>query len=66
MTALTTKEQRAIELTAQLWNVLVELGGHHPADMAETARDIHNIQNRVMARVACRAHPDLFTMQATP
>jgi len=47
-------------MTADLWNAIADLGGLHRCDLEETARDIHNIQNRIMARVAKRAHPDVF------
>ena len=57
---VTPSEMAVLELTASLWNALCELGDHHPSDMAEHERDVHSIQNRVMARVARRANPDFF------
>ncbi|GEM_PF-5709516 len=51
---LTTAETDVLDMSSELWNAIVHLSDHHPADLAETARDIHNIQNRVMARVARR------------
>lgn len=49
---LTPAEDAALRLTADLWNQLLALPELHPDDIAEHRRDIHDIQNRVMAR-AC-------------
>lgn len=57
---LTDEELRVLELSAQLYNAIFALGDHHPSDMDELAIDIHRIQNRVMARLAVRAHPNFF------
>jgi hypothetical protein len=43
-------EKQALEATATLWNILILLKEVHPDDMTEHKRDIHNIQNRIMAR----------------
>lgn len=47
---LTEKENEALRLTVQLWKALGELEDIHPDDIHENRRDIHNIQNRIMAR----------------
>lgn len=57
---MTSEELKAIELTAQLWNLLVKLPDPHPCDNQEFMRDIHDIQNRIMARVTRRAYPEVF------
>ena len=57
---MTDDEKRVLELTALLWNAFIALPDRHPADAEEMQRDIHNIQHRVMARVAVRAHPEFF------
>lgn len=58
---LTELEQAILQKSAELWNLFCTLPDKHPADSDETARDLHNIQNRVMARCAVRntrpAHP---------
>ena len=57
---LTDAEMAVLLLTAQLWNALCALGDHHPSDMEEHQRDIHDVQSRVMARLARRRHPEFF------
>jgi len=57
---LTEQEQELILLTATLWNKFCELPNRHPSDAVEMARDIHDIQHRIMARAAVRAHPEIF------
>jgi hypothetical protein len=52
---------KVLDLTAQLWNAFLDLPDRHPSDAEEMAHDIHNIQHRVMARLAVRTHPELFT-----
>ena len=47
---LNEKEERALEITANLWACLNDLEELHPSDIVEACRDIHNIQNRIMAR----------------
>ncbi len=49
-TRLTKMERDAVNLTVKLWNTLHALPKMHPADLQEHARDIHNIQNRIMSR----------------
>ena len=42
---------KAFDLSAQLFNSVVEIDKDkkHPMDDSETCRDIHNIQNRIIA-----------------
>lgn len=50
---LTEKEAKAMNLTSQLWNMLLQIEREHsmhPDDIHEHRRDIHNIQNRILAR----------------
>lgn len=57
---MTDQEKKLIWLTAELWNEFLSLPDRHPSDAQEMERDIHNIQNRIMARVAVRSNPDIF------
>lgn len=57
---LTNEELNVLRLSAELYNAISNLPDKHPADMSETDRDIHSIQNRVMARLAAREHPEFF------
>jgi hypothetical protein len=51
---MTPAERAALKLTADLWSALSALPVEHPCDLAEHCRDIHSIQNRIMAREAAR------------
>lgn len=51
---MTKEEQDILNMTADLWNAILDLPVLHPLDMKETQRDIHNIQHRIMARKAYR------------
>lgn len=51
---MTEQEKEIIDLTVKLWNAYTKLPVIHAADGEETCRDIHNIQNRVLARAAWR------------
>jgi hypothetical protein len=57
---VTEAERALLDLTVQLWNAFLALPDRHPADAEEMQRDIHNIQHRVMARVAVRENPEYF------
>lgn len=57
---MTEEEKRVLALTAELWNALIALPAPHGHDNAEHMRDIHDIQNRLMARVARRTNRELF------
>lgn len=52
---LTEQEKVALALTAELYKALQALPADHPHDMPEHVRDIHNIQNRILARPAYRS-----------
>jgi hypothetical protein len=51
MRELDEKEKKALEQTVILWNSIYDLDILHPDDLNEHRRDIHNIQNRIQARV---------------
>lgn len=59
-TRLTPAEQNCINISAALWNAASQLPDQHPRDLSELQRDIHDIQNRVMARLARRRYPEVF------
>ena len=46
----TPSERRAWEALASAANLMLRLSSVHPADRSETVRDIHNLQNRMLAR----------------
>lgn len=52
---MTDQERAALELTAELYKALLALPVDHPSDMAENVRNLHDIQNRLMARATYRA-----------
>lgn len=58
---MTEEEKRILALTAELWNALIALPAPHGFDGQEHMRDIHDIQNRLLARVARRTNPELLT-----
>lgn len=45
------EEIKVLEKTAELWNLIIKLPEMHPDDIAEHRRDVHNIQNRIAARM---------------
>lgn len=55
---LTEQENRILVFTSMLWNALIDLPDPHPSDNAENMRDIHDIQNRLLARAARRELKD--------
>lgn len=52
MRELTGREQEALDASGRLANILAELPVLHDSDWSESARDIHNIQNRILSRPA--------------
>lgn len=64
--ALTDAEHRAMDLTAQLYNLLcrdvIGDGPSRDGDCAELAAEIHTIQHRIMAQAAARAYPDRYRL----
>jgi muramidase (phage lysozyme) len=51
---LTAEELAALEAVGRAFDLVAALPPAHSADLPELVRDIHNIQNRVLARVALR------------
>lgn len=58
--SLTEQEKEILDMTAKLWNAMLALPDKHPHESEEHMRDIHNIQNRVLARVAKRTNLELM------
>ncbi|MNG19166.1 hypothetical protein D3C84_1032980 [compost metagenome] len=58
--SLTQQEKRILALTAELWNALIRLPDRGHSDNSEDERDIHDIQNRLLARVARRTDSELL------
>lgn len=50
--SMSTLERRAWHALEDAANAMFALPAVHPADNEETARDIHNLQNRLLARLA--------------
>lgn len=63
---LTQDEHRAMELTAELWNLLnrqvIASGPSHDGDCAELCGHVHAIQRMVLAQAAARAYPDRYRL----
>lgn len=58
--SLTAAELELTYLAAELWNKYLALPGRPSNEAPEMQRDIHAIQQRIMARLARRCHPDVF------
>ena len=58
---LTDGERDILDLLANATRAFFGLPEHHPSDKQEWAHEMHVLQQRVMCRVARRAHPDYFT-----
>jgi hypothetical protein len=54
----------ALDKLAEAINAIHALPVCHPADYAEMVPHFHAIQEKVMARAAVRAHPDIFRAEA--
>jgi hypothetical protein len=66
---LTTTEQRALEVTAELTNLLNSIIGDGPTreqDLSEMCLHVHYIQHAIMAQAAARAYPDLYRKLGEP
>lgn len=63
---LTEAEHKAMGLTAELWNLLVQevidRKGTVRQDSAEIALHIHNIQHAILAQAAARAYPEQYRL----
>lgn len=55
MAQITDEELKALERIGDAFNRIMALPEIHPADKGEFIRDIHDIQNRILARVGLRA-----------
>lgn len=53
--ALTEQERECLNAIGHAFNLFSALPVIHPADLPETVRDIHNLQNRVLSRVGLRS-----------
>lgn len=62
--ALTPAEHKALELTAGLWNHIIQevMGDDGLNDSRELALHIHNIQHMIMAQAAARAYPEKYRL----
>lgn len=58
--SLTDEEKAVLEKSAELWNAIIALTPMHASDNPEHMRDLHNIQNRLLARATKRDNPELF------
>jgi hypothetical protein len=63
---LTEAEHKAMDLTAQLWNLLcsdvVPEGRSRTKDLHELVAHIHAIQHTVMSQAAARAYPERYRL----
>lgn len=63
---LTEAEHRAMDLTAELWNLLckdvIGRGPSRAGDLRELIGHIHAIQHTVMSQAAARAYPDRYRL----
>jgi hypothetical protein len=53
---LTDQEMKIVNDLGNIWDEILKLPVYHTADNSEACRDIHNLQNRIMARDATRDH----------
>lgn len=63
---LTDAEHKAMDLTAQLWNLLcadvVGRGRSRQGDTTELCNHIHAIQHTIMSQAAARAYPERYRL----
>lgn len=57
---LTDKEVELIQKLGDCFSDFVRLSNHPPNGQAEFSMKIHDLQQQVMARLAERAHPEIF------
>jgi len=55
---LTPDELAVIDHLGAAWTAFSALDVYHPADAGEFATHVHAIGRIVLARAACRAHPE--------
>lgn len=58
---LTEQEQNILFHLGKAYDLFASLEAKHPADAGEFTEAIHRLQEKVMARVARRLHPQIFT-----
>lgn len=46
-----SEEEKVLYLTKDLWNALVKLKPVNPSELSDHQSDLHNIQNRIAARI---------------
>jgi hypothetical protein len=67
---MTPAEHRAMELTAELYNLICnEIIGRGPSragDVDELVADIHRLQHRILRQAAARAYPDRYRLLGGP
>lgn len=62
---LTEDEHQAMQLTADLWNLLNQIVGQgrsRAGDLAEICHNVHAIQHVILAQAAARAYPDRYRL----
>lgn len=62
---LTSEEHQAMQLTADLWNLLnriVGQGRSRAGDLGEICTHIHNLQHAILAQAAARAYPERYRL----
>lgn len=57
---LTAQERHALDALALATGYFSGLPDHHPSDAAEWEAGVHRLQEKVMARLAVRTHPETF------
>ena len=57
---LTPDEKLLIELLGDAFSRYMRLPPYYDADVSEFPVKIHDLQTRVLSRVAIRAHPEIF------
>lgn len=62
---LTDEEQKALKLSAELWNLVARIVGQGPtrsSDLDDFAFHFHGIQNAILANAAARQYPDKYRL----
>ncbi len=55
---MTDPERLVLDLIANVWNAIIALLITHPDDLLESRREIHSLQNRILARSALREYAE--------
>lgn len=68
--ALTVHEHNAMELTADLWNLICQSiaqdGPSRSGDLRELSTHIHAIQHAILSQAAARSYPDRYRLMGGP